>query len=196
MPEKGIVTHLLHRSAKGDRRAEEELFTEVYKQLREMAGRRISAERRDHTIQPTALIHETYLAIVRGPGISWVDRNHFFSVAGRAMRRILIDYARRKAAHKRQGAWERVDIEKAQIFSLDNPEFVLALDECLNKLTRESARAGQVVELRAFAGLSMDDIAGFLGVSTRTVKRDWQMARIRLYQDLYGGSGGESPALG
>jgi RNA polymerase sigma factor (TIGR02999 family) len=196
MQDQGLVTHLLRRSAKGDRGAEEELFTQIYKHLRGMAGRWIRAENREHTIQPTALIHETYLAIVRSPAISWVDRNHFFSVAGRAMRRILIDHARRKAAYKRHGIRQRVDIEKAQVFSLDNPEFVLALDECLNRLKQESERACKVVEMRAFAGLSLDEIADSLGVSTRTVKRDWQMARLRLYQELYGGSSGETRALG
>jgi RNA polymerase sigma-70 factor (ECF subfamily) len=196
MPVEGVVTGLLRRSAKGDRSAEEELFAHVYRELREMAARRISAENKGHTLQPTALIHETYLAIGGGAGIDWVDRNHFFAVAGRAMRRILIDYARKKAAHKRPGARERVDLEKAQVFSLDNPEFMLALDECLNRLREQSTRACQVVELRAFAGLSLDDIATSLGISGRTVKRDWQMAKLWLYQELYGSSGRGTRTLG
>lgn len=196
MAGEGIVTKLLRRSAKGDRRAEEDLFAHVYQELHRMAARRIGAENREHTIQPTALIHETYLAIARGAEIDWVDRNHFFAVAGRAMRHILIDYARRKAAHKRPRSNQRVDLDKAQVFSLEDPEFMLSLDQCLDRLKEQSERACHVVEMRAFAGLSLDDIASLLKISSRTVKRDWQMARLWIYQELYGGSRRGTRTLG
>jgi RNA polymerase sigma factor (TIGR02999 family) len=189
------VTGLLQRSAAGDQRAQEALFETVYSQLHEMAARRIRSERRDHTIQPTALIHETYLALIHSD-VPWADRAHFFAVASRTMRRILIDYARRKASKKRQGGMVRIDLEKAQVFSLEDPEFMIALDNCLVRLKGQSERACQVVEMRAFAGLSMEDIAVSLGVSIRTVKRDWQTARLWIYQELYGGSGRAATPMG
>ncbi len=189
------VTGLLRRSAAGDREAERALFESVYSQLHDMAARRIRAEGRDHTLQPTALIHETYLALIHSD-VPWADRAHFFAVAARTMRRILVDYARRRSSKKRQGGLARVELDKAQVFSLEDPEFMLALDNCLVRLKGQSERACQVVEMRAFAGLSMDDIANSLGVSTRTVKRDWQTAKLWIYQELYGGSGRAAAPMG
>jgi RNA polymerase sigma factor (TIGR02999 family) len=190
LPQTGLITGLLRRRDQGDRDAEEELFRHVYKKLHNIASRRIRAERRDHTIQPTALIHETYLALMQGASIEFADRMHFYAVASQAMRRILIDYARQKAAAKRSGGQQRVDLQEAHVFSLEDPDFILALDQSLDRLRQQSERACRIVELRVFGGLSLDDIACTLGVSLRTVKRDWQVARIRLYQELYGSAAG------
>ena len=183
-PDSGAITVLLRRLSAGDENAERELFNRVYKALHAMAARKLRGERNDHTMQPTALIHEVYLTMCDA-NIKWADRRHFFMIAARTMRRILIDYARQRNASKRVGG-QRVDLDKAQVFSLDNPEFLLSLDQCMDRLRQQSERACQVVELRAFAGLSMDSIASSLGVSTRTVKRDWQTARVWLYKELYG----------
>jgi RNA polymerase sigma-70 factor (ECF subfamily) len=186
MENAGDITLLLKRQADGDRAAERELFACLYDSLHAMAGRRLRAERNDHTLQPTALIHELYLVIFRSEkNIDWKDRGHFFAVAARIMRRILVDHARKRHAAKRLGKLNRVDLDKAQVFSLDNPEFVIALDRSMTRLREFSERACQVVEMRAFGGLEMEDIASSLGISARTVKRDWQTARMWLYKDLY-----------
>jgi RNA polymerase sigma factor (TIGR02999 family) len=186
--ETGTITRLLRRWEQGDREADEELFRHVYAMLHRMASRRVRAERRDHTIQPTALINEAYLALMKGAEVKFVDRTHFYTIAARVMRRILIDHARKRAAARRPDHLDRVEIEKAQVFALDNPEFMLALDEVLNRLRDQSDRACKVVEMRIFGGLSIEEIASALGVATRTVKRDWQMARLWIYNELYGRS--------
>ena len=161
-----------------------------------MARNRIYGERRDHTIQPTALIHEAYLVLVRTKKVDWADRTHFFAVAGRVMRRILVDYARQRGAAKRPDGQYRVELDEAQVFSLDNLDFMLALDRSMDRLRERSERACQVVELHAFAGLSLDDIAMALNISERTVKRDWRTAKVWLYQELYGNPDQEAASLG
>jgi RNA polymerase sigma factor (TIGR02999 family) len=186
MPGPGPITELLRRREGGDRQAEEELFRQVYERLHQMAARRLRTERPDHTLQPTALIHEAYLALIGGATVKFNDRMHFYAVAARIMRRILIDHARQRAALRRPGNQQRVDMIQAQIFSLDDPEFILSLDKALERLREQSERACKVVELHTFAGFQLDQIASSLGVSTRTIRRDWQVARLWIYRELYG----------
>jgi RNA polymerase sigma factor (TIGR02999 family) len=184
MSEPGDVTGLLQRSANGDRQAEEQLFTQVYDSLRRIAASHLRKERKDHTLQPTALINEAFVLLMRGAEINFNSRDHFYAVAATQMRRILIDHARRHTAAKRPNALHRVELEKAQKFSMEDPDFLLALDQSLHRLAAESERACKVVELHVFAGLTLEQVATALNRSSRTIKRDWDTAQKWLYRDL------------
>ncbi len=184
MSEPGEVTGLLQRSANGDRQAEEQLFTQVYDSLRRIAASHLRKERKDHTLQPTALINEAFVLLMRGAEINFNSRDHFYAIAATQMRRILIDHARRHTAAKRPNALHRVELEKAQSFSMEDPDFLLALDQSLHRLAAESERACKVVELHVFAGLTLEQVATALNRSSRTIKRDWDTAQKWLYRDL------------
>jgi RNA polymerase sigma factor (TIGR02999 family) len=142
-----------------------------------------------HTLQPTALVHEAYLRLIGKDGAEWEGRAHFFGAAARAMRDILVESARRKAALKRGGARKRVDVEP-EALAVEGPraDDLLALDEALRKLEDEDPRKGRIVDLRFFAGLEMAEIAELLGVSEATVKRDWRYIRARLHKELSSGA--------
>jgi RNA polymerase sigma-70 factor, ECF subfamily len=185
----GDITQLLARMAGGDRRAEDELLPIVYTQLRALAEHFLRSERRDHTLQATALVHEAYLRLLGGGQVSWQNRAHFFAIAARTMRRILVDHARNLNAGKRRGV--KVSLESALVFSEDQSGELLDLDRALDRLAEWDARQARVVELRFFAGLSEEEAAEVLGVSQRTVKRDWQMAKAWLYGQLSGSDGCE-----
>ncbi len=180
------VTGLLQRTAGGDLQAEEELFRQVYSSLHRIAANHLRKERRDHTLQPTALINEAFVLLMRGRDLNFNSRAHFYAIAATQMRRILIDYARKYNAAKRPSGKHRVDIEKAHVFSMDDPEFVVGLDQALERLSAQSKRACRVVELHVFAGLTLDQVATALGFSSRTIKRDWDTAQKWLYRELYG----------
>ena len=153
-----------------------------------MAGAQLAGERPDHTLQPTALLHEAYLRLVHIREIDWNGRGHFFAVAAKIMRNILISHARARHASKRGASPRRVDLDSIPLFSIDEPEpMLLALDEALARLEIESPRAYQVVELKFFAGLTFEEAAQALGVSSRTVKRDWEGAKKWLYRELQKG---------
>lgn len=184
MSEPGEVTGLLQRSANGDRQAEEQLFTQVYDSLRRIAASHLRKERKDHTLQPTALINEAFVLLMRGAEINFNSRDHFYAIAATQMRRILIDHARRHTAAKRPNALHRVELEKAQSFSMEDPDFLLALDQSLHRLAAESERACKVVELHVFAALTLEQVATALNRSSRTIKRDWDTAQKWLYRDL------------
>jgi RNA polymerase sigma-70 factor (ECF subfamily) len=184
MSEPGDVTGLLQRSANGDRQAEELLFSQVYDSLRRIAASHLRKERKDHTLQPTALINEAFVLLMRGADINFNSRDHFYAVAATQMRRILIDHARRRVAAKRPNALHRVELEKAQSFSMEDPDFLLALDQSLHRLAAESERAVKVVELHVFAGLTLEQVATALNRSSRTIKRDWDAAQRWLRRDL------------
>jgi RNA polymerase sigma factor (TIGR02999 family) len=170
----------------GSPEARNRLFAILYGELRRMAGGIMRSERNDHTLQPTALVNEAYLRLVNDPKAHWQSRAHFFGVAASAMRQILVDHARRRAAAKRGGEWKRVPMEEA----LDQAEVseveILGLDQALTRLAAMDERAARVVELRVFAGLEVKEIALLLGVSERTVHNDWRVAKMWLATELAG----------
>lgn len=178
------VTELLVACREGDPQAEDLLFDRVYSELRRIAGAQVRM--RSTTMLPTELVHETYLKLLGDQVVNARDRGHFFALAARAMRHILVDAARRKTAQKRGGNVTAVKIDEGAIEPAidDNPMDVLALDEALIDLQEVSPRSVQIVELRHFAGLSVEETARELGCSTRTVKRDWRSARAFLFDRL------------
>lgn len=184
------ITRLLNDATGGNEDAVNQLLPMVYDELRELAQRHMEAERPDHTLQPTALAHEAYLRLV-GREISWESRAQFFAVAARAMRRILVDHARRHKSAKRGGGREAMPLELGREPSVsDRTEYVLAVDEALNRLAEFDPQSGRVVELRFFGGLNVEETAQVLGVSARTVKRDWQLAKAWLLREITGEADG------
>ena len=168
----------------GDLRARDELVPVVYRELRRRAGAYLRRERRDHSLQPTALVHEAYLRLVGQDRVAWQNRAHFFGVAAQMMRRILIDHAREHQAAKRPGAAVRVILDD-RIGAVQPRECeMIMLDEALSELTHLDARQGQIVELRYFGGLSEEEVATVLSVSRRTVTREWRAARAWLYRRM------------
>jgi RNA polymerase sigma-70 factor, ECF subfamily len=186
---KGEVTELLGRFRKGDREAEAHLVPLIYKELRRLASRYLNRERGDHTLQPTALVHEAFLRLANDKQPEWQDRAHFFGVAAKLMRQILVDHARRHQSLKRGGDCQRsMMTEELPVYTPDRSAELLALDEALRRLANQDERQCRVVEMKFFAGLNIEQIAAILGVSPRTVKREWTMARAWLHQELTGES--------
>lgn len=188
----GEVTRLLDHLRGGDRQAFDRLFPLVYKELRKIAARRLGGGRGDHTLAPTALVHEAYLKMLGQQGVAWQSRAHFFAIAARAMRQILIDHARRKHAVKRGGDLDPTTLT-SNLLGIEMPlEELLALDQALDRLDSLDSRLRRMVELRFFAGLQEKEVAEVLGITTRTVQRDWVRARAWLYKELYGESAGDA----
>jgi len=156
----------------------------VYDELRDLARRRMAGERAQHTLQATALVHEAYVRLVRDRDMQWRDRRHFFGAAAEAMRRVLVDHARRVQSEKRGGDRARLEITLGGLAREDDPELLLALDDALTALEAEDPRSAEVARLRFFAGLSVEDVSQALDVAPRTVARDWAFARARLTQLL------------
>jgi len=181
---KGEITLLLDRLTQGDRSAEEALMPRVYIELHRIATARLRSERGGHTLQATALVHEAYLRLCGSDEIAWQNRAHFFRVAARQMRRILVDYARHHNAQKRNEGGPMISLDDAIAFTADQSAIALEVDEVLRKLAAISPRQAQVVEMRFFAGLTEEEIAVALGKNARTIKRDWLMARAWLHQQL------------
>ena len=179
------VAKLLDAAAAGDREAAADLRPLVYDELRKLAAARMALESPEHTLQPTALVHEAYLRLV-GPadGLRWDNRGHFFAAAAEAMRRILVDAARRKRTHKHGGHGRRVELPDVPAEPEIADEQLLALDEALTRLAAEDPVAARVVELRHFAGLSIEDAAATLGLSRATAYRHWTYARAWLRDAL------------
>jgi RNA polymerase sigma factor (TIGR02999 family) len=180
------ITKLLQDWSGGkDAKASEAVLNLVYDELRRQAHRYLSHERAGHTLQTTALVHEVYLKLVKQENIAWESRVHFFGIAARLMRQILIDYARTKYRAKRGGAKDKVPLENALTVGVSDTNFdLLALDEALTRLEAREEHLAKIVELRFFSGLSVEDTAQVLGVSDSTVKRDWQMAKAWLHREL------------
>jgi RNA polymerase sigma-70 factor, ECF subfamily len=181
--EKGQVTQLLNAMAKGDRDAADQLLPLVYGELHRLASSYMRNERRDHTLQATGLINEAYLRLAR-EDTSWNSREHFIGVAANVMRRVLIDYARAHRAERRGGDLKRVEMQDDLAISVQKLDEIEALDSALTSLELQNPRQGRVVELRYFGGLSVEQTASLMGVSPRSVKRDWSLARIKLYREL------------
>jgi len=182
------TTEIVHELAAGRRDNLDELIALLYDDLRRLAGRFMSAERHDHTLQPTAIINEAYVQLVDQRVARWEDRTHFLSVAGRIIRRILVDHARSKDAQKRGGAGRRERLTGLQVVSPESTDEVdlLALDEALDRLRQISPRQAQIVELRYFAGLSIPEMAELLAIGERSVSREWSGARAWLYREMVG----------
>lgn len=187
-PDPNEVSVVLGSIGAGDRRAFDELLPLVYDELRGIAARHLAREPAGQTLQPTALVHEAYLRLLGGEQPEWNSRAHFFGAAALAMRRILVERARRKRRVKHGGEWKRVPLSVDE--AAEEPESdaldILALDEALRRMEREDQRMSQVVMLRFFAGLSLEDTARAMKISERTVKRCWRCARAWLYNELDG----------
>ena len=181
------VTRILHEWSGGDAGAPARLMPLVYNELRRRARGFLARERGTHTLQPTALVHEAYLRLVDQTRVSWQNRAHFFGIAANLMRRVLVDHARAHATEKRGGAVVRLSIEDLQIPLEQRASDLIALDEALEKLVEFDERKARIVEMRFFGGLTDEEIAEVLGVSSHTVLRDWKTARLWLYRELSDG---------
>jgi RNA polymerase sigma factor (TIGR02999 family) len=178
------VTAILREWSGGDREAAERLFPMVYDELKRQALRFISRERKDHTLQPTALVHEAYLRLVDQTVLKAENRTHFFSIAARLMRQILVDHARQKNAEKRGGSAERLSLEDVDVAPEESAADILSLHEALARLETLDQRKARVVEMRFFGGMNEAEIAEVLGVNEKTVRRDWQFAKLWLFRAL------------
>ena len=184
VPERGDVTALLAAWAAGQPEAANRLVPVIYQHLRRRAAAYLRGERRSHTLQPTALVHEAYMRLVDQHPIVWQNRAQFFGVASQMMRRILVDHARRRNAHKRSGQWTRISVTGGALPG-PAPDFdVLALDELLVRLAAFDLRKSRVVELRYFGGLTPEETACALDIAPRTVEREWRAARAWLHSQL------------
>lgn len=178
------VTQLLVELRQGKRRAADQLWTEVYEELHQIAHRQLRRRRPGQTLGATDLVHEAYLKLIDQQRVEWQDRLHFFAVAATAMRHILIDYARRQQRLKRGGDKQRVTLDEMLIPTGERADIFLALDEAIRQLSEHDERMGKIVEYRFFAGLREKEIAELFDVSPRTIRRDWRKARAWLTHAL------------
>ncbi len=178
------VTELLLAWGEGDETALEQLVPLVHVELRRMAARYMAGERAGHMLQPTALVNELYLRLVDVDRVRWQNRAHFFAVTARLMRRVLVDFARSRGYRKRGGGAERVVFDEALVIDIGRGHELIALDDALAQLATISPRQSQIVEMRFFAGLSVEEIAGVLDVSAATVMRDWKLSKSWLLREL------------
>ena len=178
------VTELLHQWTLGDEVARDALVPLVYDELRRVARRCLVGQRPDHTLQSTALVHEVYIRLFNHESVRWDDRIHFFAVAAQLMRRILVDHARTRNAAKRGGHMVSIMLDEQVAKAKERTLELVALDDALTELSRMDAQQARIIEMRFFAGLSIEEVAQVLGVSPATVKRDWAVARAWLYSQL------------
>ena len=181
------LTLLLKDWSSGDAEAAERVLPLIYEELRLIAARQLSRERDSHTLQATAIVHEAYLRLSSQGELEWANRTHFFAFAAHLIRRILVDYARNRNCAKREGRYEKVGLTEVTDLPLEQNPDLVALDEALLGLEKVDPRKAAVVELKFFAGLSLEEIAEQLGVSQETVSRDWRRARAWLYEALQTG---------
>ena len=182
------VTVLLRAWSAGDPHALDQLAPVLHGELKRIARRYMVRERREHTLQPTALVNEAFLRLVNIKGVQWQDRAHFFALSAQMMRRILVSYATARATGKRGGPAQRVSLEDAIIVSPERDSQIVELDEALEKLAQVDQRKARIVEMRFFAGLSVEETAVVLGVSTKTVLRDWSLSKAWLSREMRRGS--------
>ena len=180
----GTVSRLFTGAREGDCHAAAQLFPLVYAELRNLARQRMADERAGHTLQATALVHEVYLKLLSGESAPWASRKQFFFAAAEAMRQILIDHARARAGLKRGGGRKRVPLSVLDLATDEQPPQILALDEAVSRLEKVSPDVAAVVRLRFYAGLTVEETAEALGISPRTLKREWTYARARLFREL------------
>ncbi len=185
MPPSQEVTAILLKASEGEANAVNQLFAVLYDDLRRIAAERMSHEAAGHTLQPTALVHEAYVRLVDQTRCQWQDRSHFLAVASQVMRRILVDHARSRGRAKRGGGWNRVTLDKALVESAEAQDMnLIALDDALNKLHQVHPEKAQVVEMRYFGGLTVAECAQVLGISLRTVARQWDFAQAWLFREI------------
>jgi RNA polymerase sigma factor (TIGR02999 family) len=181
----GQITILLRELGNGNKAAGEQLIPLVYPDLKRLAARFMRRERVDHTLQPTALVNEAYLRLAGTADLDWKDRAHFFGVASQIMRRILVDHARARNANKRGGeGLRKISLEGALCYDYKDPVELLAVDEALERLSAFDPRQARIVELRFFVGLTVEEVAEVLGFSSRTIKREWDIARAWLRSEI------------
>jgi RNA polymerase sigma factor (TIGR02999 family) len=180
----GEVTQLLLELKRGNKEAEGRLIPMVYKELRRIAGSHLRREATNHSLQPTSLVHEAYLRLIEIKEIDWQGRSHFFAVSATIMRRILVDHARATHARKRGNGWDAISLNEAILPAPERAPEILDLDEALKKLAKLDERQARIVEMRFFAGMSEEEIGETLGISARTVKRDWRIAKAWLFKEL------------
>jgi RNA polymerase sigma-70 factor (ECF subfamily) len=185
-PDPSNVTALLNRMRSGDREAGDEVAGLVYGELHRIAAREMRHERKGHTLQTTALVHEAYMRLAGSESLEIQNRGHFFAVASQQMRRILVDHARSSGAQRRGGAAVKVDLDQLQIAAAERSIDVILLDESLRELERLDPRAAKVVELRYFGGYTDREVVEALGVSLATVRREWEFARSWLFDRMQG----------
>jgi len=186
------ITEQLIAWSKGDEAALEKLIPAVYQELRRMADHYLRGEDSGHSLQPTALVHEAYLRLIDQTKVEWHNRAHFFGVAAQMMRRILIDHAKAKHRVKRGGSAVRVELDENANFTHERAAELLALDDALHALASLDERKSRIVELRYFGGLTVEETAQVLGISDKTVMRDWNLAKAWLYRELTNKSANES----
>lgn len=178
------ITQLLLKWSSGDQEAAERVLPLVYGELRRIAARQLRRERDAHTLQATAIVHEAYLRLVGQAGLEWPSRAHFYAFSAHLIRRILVDHARRRNRAKRGGLAEKITLVEMADLALEKSPDLVALDEALSNLEKQDPRKATVVELKFFAGLTLEEIAAQLGISSETVSREWRRARAWLYSML------------
>ena len=184
MSAKNDITGLLSAYKSGDRDALDELFPLIYDELKRVAANKLKNERSDHTLQATALVHEAYLRLIQQESVDWKDRVQFFGLAAEMMRRILTNYALSRNTEKRGGQQLKIELDEAMVFTTGRGIDLVALDEALTELTKIDPKQAQIVELRFYTGLKVEEISELLGLSESTVKREWRMAKAWLYDRL------------
>ena len=180
----GQVTLLLKAMNRGDKSAADQLLPLVYTELHRLAKGYMSRERRDHTLQPTALINQAYLRIAQQENVEWQNHSHFIGFAANVMRRVLVDHARERNAAMRGGKQVRVDLDEGIAVSKERSAEILLLEDALTRLEQLNPRQAKVVEMRYFGGLSVEEVASVLGIAPRSVKRDWALARMWLFEEI------------
>jgi RNA polymerase sigma factor (TIGR02999 family) len=178
------ITLLLSKLQKGDRQVVDKLMPLVYSELRRLASKYLSREYEKRTIQTTELVHEAYIKLIGNVNISWQNRAHFFGIAANSMRQILVDYARKRLAEKRGGSFTRVSLFEGILVFDETDEKIIALDEALAKLSEIDSRLSRIVELRFFTGLTIEETAEVMQISSSTVKREWNIAKAWLYREI------------
>jgi RNA polymerase sigma-70 factor, ECF subfamily len=190
------VTLLLHNLNRGDSAAESKLIPIIYNELRRLAAHYMRQERPDHTLQATALVHEAFLRLTRQKDVNWQGKAHFFGVAAKLMRQILIDHARGRLREKRGSGGQKLALDEGLLLTEARSAELVAVDAALDRLTKLDPRQARIVELRFFGGLSVEETAKIIGVSPKTVKRDWSVARAWLYEDLRVDYGNDARQMG
>ena len=182
-PDSELVTLLLHQWKNGNEEALDQLMPLIYHELRRLAGRCLSAERPDHTLRATELVHEAYMRLVRAE-IDWQDRAHFYAVAARVIRRILVDHANSRNCRKRGGQVERVPLDESVVIGAEAPEIIVSLDEALRRLAVLDSRKSDIVQCLYFGGMTYDETAAALNISTATVDRELRMAKAWIHREV------------
>jgi RNA polymerase sigma factor (TIGR02999 family) len=182
------ITHILEAIQRGDAKAADELLPIVYEELRRLARHKMAGEAHGHTLQATALVHEVWLRLVGSNQQNWQNRAHFFSAAAEAMRRILVDHARRKQSMKRGGGAAHEELDESALVLAAPPDELLAVNEALEKLALEDSTAAELVKLRYFVGMTMEEAALALGLAKRTAENLWTYARVWLHREIRGRS--------